>query len=182
MKKEIWKDIPGYEGLYQVSNLGNVRTFKNGRYGTSKESKPLSLSINGKYLKTSLYLNGNGKRYLVHQLVAMAFLGHVPNGRGTLCVNHIDNNQLNNNVDNLEITSTRHNSTTHKINNGISWSSRMGKWKVEVRLPSNNNNKVHIGYFENKELALKLREITIDNMHLFNGDKNEFRNLIKNKI
>ena len=70
--QEIWKDIPGYEGLYQVSNFGRVKSFKN------KTEKILKLSIcsHGYYVITIRTY----KKIRVHQLVAMAFLNHKPNG------------------------------------------------------------------------------------------------------
>lgn len=102
---ELWRDIQGYEGLYQVSNYGRVRSLervvmrKNGRPHTVK-SKMLSQYIDSKgYLRC-----GVGK---IHKLVAEAF---VPNPNGFTVVHHKDHNQLNNNAENLEwIDETTHN-------------------------------------------------------------------------
>lgn len=87
---EIWKDIKGYEGLYEVSNNGNVR-----RVG----KPPLVQTMRGEYLKVSLYKNGKAKIVSIHRLVAEAF---VPNHFNHPVVNHKDENKLNNSADNLE--------------------------------------------------------------------------------
>lgn len=101
---EVWKDVDGFDGKYQVSNTGKVKSFRfSTRY--SKKSEPFehllkpSLTREG-YLHVTLY-NGPGdrKKYTVHQLVAMAF---IPNPQKYPTVNHKDENKLNNNVDNLE--------------------------------------------------------------------------------
>lgn len=105
MKKEIWKDIPNYEGLYQVSNFGNIKTVnrsnkdKIGRKHTIKETicKP-SIDTSG-YMQVVLTKNKKRKSYKVHRLVAMVF---IPNHNNLPQINHKDENKLNNNVENLE--------------------------------------------------------------------------------
>lgn len=87
---EEWKDILGYENLYFVSNLGNIKSSK----------KIISQQDNGKgYLVVHLSKNGKPRWLLVHRLVAKAFLDNPLNKP---CVNHKDGNRSNNNVDNLE--------------------------------------------------------------------------------
>lgn len=147
---EIWKDIPNYENIYQVSNLGIVKSLGNDK---SKKEKILSRLINsGGYYQVSLYSNGNSKMIHVHQLVAICFLNHAPQKK-KLVVNHIDGNKLNNSVENLEIVSCRDNvsvcfrrlkkeKTSKMI--GVSWNKGVEKWRSQIRI----NNKIkHIGYF-----------------------------------
>lgn len=88
---EIWKDIPGYEGKYQISNKGNVKSLL-----SDKNIKPFN--CNG-YLKITLYDNGRKKHKFVHRLVADAFCE-----KKDACneVNHIDYNRQNNDSSNLE--------------------------------------------------------------------------------
>lgn len=108
---EIWKDVVGYEGLYQVSNLGRVKSLehfvptKNGAVRNS----PSKIRINcfdGKYYHVILYKQGRRKVALVHRLVADAF---IPNPNNLPQVNHKDGNKLNNNMDNLEWCSAQDN-------------------------------------------------------------------------
>ena len=88
--QELWKDVPGYEGLYQVSNLGRI--IRCGRIRKPKKD-------HSGYLVVSLYKEATGKEYKVHRLVAIAFL---PNPEGKRSVNHIDGDKENNRVENLE--------------------------------------------------------------------------------
>lgn len=91
---EIWKDIVGFEGLYQVSNLGNVKSLK------GKEPKILKGHKDTKgYLQVELRKDNKRNISCIHRLVAKEFL-EKPKGKDQ--INHIDGNKLNNNVDNLE--------------------------------------------------------------------------------
>lgn len=117
--KEIWKDIPEYEGLYQASNTGKIRSHdrliivppnNKSIYGFNyiREGRELKqqVSKNG-YLKVLLYDElGNRKFRTVHRLIASTFLS---NPHNYTCVNHRDENKLNNSLDNLEWC-------THKYN------------------------------------------------------------------
>ena len=100
MENEIWKDIKGYEGIYQVSNLGRVY---NCRY-----NRLLSTPTNRKkkYVDVALNKNGVAKSYKVHRLVAEAF---IPNPNNLPFVNHKDENPSNNCVDNLEWCTNEYN-------------------------------------------------------------------------
>ena len=111
MPEEIWKDIPGYEGLYQVSSLGRVKKLdtylvdKNGKryHRKGRILKPNTwkqktrLSTNRKVV--DLYKNGRRKTFRIHRLVAIAF---IPNPDKKPDINHIDGNGENNNINNLE--------------------------------------------------------------------------------
>lgn len=109
MVEEIWKDIPGYEGIYQVSNLGNVKSLQ--MYATGgyiRRDKLLKPCNNGNgYF--SVFLRKNGKKHAkyIHRLVGEAFIDNPNKFR---CINHKDENKSNNRVENLEWC-------THKYNN-----------------------------------------------------------------
>lgn len=105
--QEVWKDIEGYEGIYQVSNLGNVRSLEKKVYNRTNKGKNLKMFDNGHgYLQVILQKNKNKKSFKVHRLVANAFLDN-PNNLPQ--VNHKDCNRKNNNVDNLEFCSCDYN-------------------------------------------------------------------------
>tara|TARA_R100000541_G_C1878754_1_gene81996 strand:- start:128 stop:682 length:555 start_codon:yes stop_codon:yes gene_type:complete len=89
--KEIFKGICGYEGVYSVSDTGLVRSERSG--------KILKFDSSHKYARVSLALNGNVNRFFVHRLVGESF---IPNEDNKPCINHIDSNVRNNNVNNLE--------------------------------------------------------------------------------
>lgn len=90
---EIWKEVPGYEGLYEVSNKGRVRSLF--RYKKLLKPSPIT---NG-YLTVELWKDKQRKRIGIHRLVAMCFC---PNPNGKPFVNHLDETRDNNNADNLE--------------------------------------------------------------------------------
>lgn len=112
--QEIWKDISGYEGYYQVSNLGNVKSMeriverKNNETGNLPlKSRILSLNTYPKgYKKVTLRKNNTSKSFFVHRLVAEAF---IPNPNNYPYVNHKDENPSNNHSDNLEWCTNEYN-------------------------------------------------------------------------
>ena len=96
--KEIWKDIPNYETLYQVSTLGRVKSL--GNRSNHKKEKIMKQRLTHKgYLRLSLCKNGIQKQKMVHRLIAETF---IPNPNNYEQVNHKDGNKQNNNINNLE--------------------------------------------------------------------------------
>ena len=97
---EVWKDIPNYEGLYQVSSFGRVKSFrKSSKFGCQSEYilKP-TIASHG-YAEVTLYDNAVRHKFLLHRLVASVF---IPNPDDLPQINHKDENPLNNAVNNLE--------------------------------------------------------------------------------
>lgn len=112
--KEIWKDIKGYEGLYQVSNLGRVKSIP--RKYTKKEERILKATIDHGYMTIWLFKKGKGKGKRIHRLVAENFINKTNDERNI--VNHKDGNKANNKVDNLEWCTQKEN-VNHAIKNGL---------------------------------------------------------------
>lgn len=99
-EKELWMPVPGYEGLYEVSNLGNVRSL----FRFKKQLK-WNITRNG-YATVQLFKQKQSKRVLVHRLVAMAFIQNPENHPQ---VNHINENKLDNSARNLEWVTAKEN-------------------------------------------------------------------------
>lgn len=110
MKEEIWKDIKDYEGLYQISNLGNVKRVQHKRYDRNQTLKEKRIKVifpqNKSYPYFSLCKNGVAKNHHLHRVIATAF---IDNPNNYPCINHIDGNKQNNCLDNLEWCSYSHN-------------------------------------------------------------------------
>ena len=131
---EIWRDIKGYEGLYQVSNEGRVRSCDRDVERTSSSGKKYVAHIKSKIKKPnghqkgyepfSLWKDNTHKEFLIHRLVAETF---IPNPNGYDVVHHIDENTHNNNVENLMwMDGKEHNNMHH--NKGV------GQYTVDDKL------------------------------------------------
>ena len=106
-ENEVWKDVVGYEGLYKVSDKGNVHSVE--RIIRGKKWGGITLKpryARGGYIQVGLYEDGKVKNKYIHRLVAEAF---IPNENNYLEINHKDENKTNNHVENLEWCTRRHN-------------------------------------------------------------------------
>ena len=168
--KEIWKDIKDYEGLYQISSLGNIRSLnriikdKNKTY--LLHGKILKLGIRNKYKVINLHKNNIRKSFQVHRLVAEAF---IPNPDNLAIVNHIDEDPINNNVENLEWCSQKHNvnHSKHKMyhTKNAKLSNITNEKYINVK---NNKYRVKIkqikieSYFNNLQDAILYRDLMLE--------------------
>jgi hypothetical protein len=153
--EEIWKDVVNYEGLYQVSNLGQVKSLpKEWITGIGAIRKHygmiLKQSKNSRgYYMVNLSKDSIAKTYEVHQLVAVAFLGHEPCGL-KLVVDHVNDNKTDNRLENLQVVTHRFNvyKTQGKYSSkykGVYWKKNAKKWEADIRI----NGKVkYLGLFE----------------------------------
>ena len=133
---EEWKSIPGYEGLYEVSSYGRVRSVERcDRFNHKIVSKILKPNyVNSGYFRVGMYKNKTFKYYLIHRLVAQAF---IPNPDNLPQVNHKDEDKSNNRVDNLEWCSRSYN-----MNYGT---------LQQRRIQTNINNGKYTGNSKTKE-------------------------------
>lgn len=112
--EEIWKDVPGYEGEYQISNFGRVKSLKVGAWCAGKI---LSNKRRGGYRFIALSKHGIRKNFLIHRLVGIAF---IDNPHNYPQINHRDLKRSNNHVDNLEWV-------THQMNIQHAFNTKNGK-------------------------------------------------------
>ncbi len=102
--EEIWRNIKGFEGLYQVSNFGRIKSLN---YRHTKKERIMKLSVNNcGYLYVNFHIEGKNRVYMVHRLVAETF---IPNPKGYKQVNHINEDKTDNRVENLEWCTAKYN-------------------------------------------------------------------------
>lgn len=146
--RETWKDIKGYEGLYQVSNLGNVKSVNhyasNGKCLILYKGKLLKPWFDGKkhYLQVTLSKDNVKKKYLIHRLVAETFINNTQNLPE---VNHKNGCKTDNKVNNLEWVTSKENKA-HAIKNG---------YYKNVYKNRKSNAKIFINGLSLKDMALK---------------------------
>lgn len=137
---EEFRDIKGTDGVYQISDLGRVKSFK------GKTDKILTGSTGKVYRRVHIQKQDRN----IHVLVAEAFLGHTPCGYKTI-VDHIDENPLNNRLDNLQLLSHRNNiakgfkskgGTSKHV--GVHWNKKADKWKACIKFKGKNR---YLGLF-----------------------------------
>ena len=148
--EETFRIIKDFE-KYSVSNLGRVKN-----NATDRILKP---SIDGHgYYKLNLYKDGNMYTKKIHKLVAEAFITNPSNKK---CIDHIDNNPLNNNIANLRWVSQQENCMNTKLSSkstsnykGVHFNKRINKWMAHIKI---NGKSKHLGLFENIEDAVNAR-------------------------
>lgn len=162
---EIWKSVKGFEGLYEVSNLGRVKSLDRidslGRSWVGRILK--STKAGGRYSQVGLHKDGSTKNSRVHVLVAVAFLNHKPDGF-KIVVDHINNDSLDNRLDNLRLCSNREN-TTKDLKGGTSsyvgvcWSKSAQEWMATIKI---NGESRHLGYYDNEVIASMAYETALN--------------------
>jgi hypothetical protein len=153
---EIFKDIPGYEGFYQVSNLGNVKSLareilRKGKYPFISKERILKHSIRSGYYQVKLWKEGKTKAMTIHILVAMAFLGHIPDGTNRIVPDHKNDITTDNRLENLQLLTNRQNiekyflrKKTSSKYTGVCWFKKTNKWQAYIKIDGKTK---HLGYF-----------------------------------
>jgi hypothetical protein len=160
---EQWKDIPDYEGYYQISNLGRVKSLEKTLIVNDRKRiyKPLikkpHISKRG-YWVVGFCKNKKESQKKIHRLLAIYF---IDNPKKYPQVNHIDNNKLNNKISNLEWVSNRENACHRvKLSNytskytGVSYFKRDNKWRSSIQV---NGVSIRFGMFKTEEEAYQKR-------------------------
>ena len=174
---EQWKDIPDYEGYYQISNLGRVKSLEKTLIICKRKCvyKPLikkpHISKRG-YWEIGICKNRLGVTKKIHRLIAISF---IDNPKNHPQINHIDGNKLNNNISNLEWVNNRENAC-HRVKSsnytskytGVSYFKRDNKWRSGIHV---KGVSIRFGMFKTEEEAYQKRleyekEHGIDNKYL----------------
>jgi len=175
---EQWKEIPGYEGCYECSESGQIRSIENRKFGLFGKSKiPHYKTYGGNlrkqhwhdktYYTIKLSKDNKTKTYSVHRLIALAF---IPNPDSKPCINHIDGNPRNNCIDNLEWC-THSENNLHAYRTGLLKSgeehhyAKLNDFQVRVIRKTSDISQSEIGKIFN------VTQGTISNIKLFNSRK-----------
>lgn len=162
MESLEWYPVKGYEGLYEITKCGKVRSLPKKRVGVSiryYKGKNLSpTKVSSGYLSVILFKNGLRDRWLLHRLVASNFLDKIYNKD---YVNHKDKDKFNNHVDNLEwVSSIENNCHMQKTRNrsskftGVYLHITNNQYRSQI---NHNGNKVYLGVFNTEEEAYAAR-------------------------
>jgi hypothetical protein len=158
--QEQWKPVVGYEGLYEVSSFGRVKSLP--RNGTKNQDVIMSPSDNNYGYNKITLKNKSAKTKYVHVLVAEAFLNYKAE-KGVICVDHINSNKKDNNLNNLRVISQRENLSRSKKSN----TNNTGVYKVGDKFRALiyiNKKSKHLGYFDTIENAKNAYELELNNL------------------
>jgi hypothetical protein len=178
---EEWKDIPDYEGLYQVSDLGRVKSLEKPRKKSANNPNSfvrlriMKASLGKRYLNTALYKDGVSKSFLIHHLLSIAFLDFRPN-MGQTIVDHINNVSTDNRLVNLQLITRRHNNVKDlKSKSGaVGLYERNGLFEVGINF---NGVACSLGSFKDKNQAIQKHKDAFDLLE----NKQDISHLIKKK-
>lgn len=153
-----WKDVKGYEGLYQVNAEGQIKST------VFKKERILNPTVNSAGYKIVSLTNDFGKSSrTVHSIVAETFLGHVSTNRKVV-IDHVNNNPLDNRLANLQIISQRENCSKdkHRMNKssqhvGVSYVSSTKKWFAHIRI----GDKISLGTYSTESKAKEIRDAAV---------------------
>jgi len=146
--QEEFKSIDGFDGMYEYSTLGRLRSFKSGKWKILKGTIMKKLG----YIKHNLYKNSIETQILGHQLSAILFLGHKLDGTNKIVVDHKNNIRTDNRLENLQLISNRENSSKDKKGGtskyvGVMWHKAKGKWEARIR---HNGKLLFLGLFNDE--------------------------------
>ena len=140
-------------------------------------------SLNSKgYLGVNLSRDNKSKFIHTHIIVAVNFLNHEPDGHNII-VDHINNNQLDNNVDNLNLISARNNCSKDRVGGSSKYvgvilfeNGNYKKWRADIKI---NGKQCSLGYFNTEIEAAEIYNIALANIDKYKGNNKEFRKLIR---
>ena len=147
--KEVWKDVVGYEGLYQVSNLGRVKSLGFDKWHKGRILKQ-SFDGKGNYLFVGLHKDGETKQKNVHRLVAETF---IPNPNNLPCVNHINEIKTDNKATNLEWCTVEYNSNYGNAKKNMIESRRKNNDQEEINRKIKDTKKKNQSFSCEKPVA-----------------------------
>ena len=189
--EEIWKDIPEYEGYYQASNLGRIRSLEgfscNHKSGSGfiKKGVVLSQYLNKKtgYNTVGVSKNNIRKTLTVHKIVFRTFKSVY--SKANMVIDHINNVKTDNRLCNLQLLTQRDNlcksidkTITKSKYFGVYAGNREGKWRARIKI---NGEQISLGQKDDEYEASKLYDLAFSNKHLYKGDKKQFKEQI-NKL
>jgi hypothetical protein len=155
---EIFISVPGYEGLYEASNLGRI-------IGLKYKKILKTWAATGGYQYVKLSKNGKLKSMSIHKIVHMTFYGVHSDG---FDIDHIDNNRLNNNINNLQLLTRRQNIskgvlTRSKSSQYVGVRLNRGKWESQIRI---GKNRKYLGRFNSEYEAHLAYQSELNNINL----------------
>jgi len=161
MTIELWEDVPGYDGLYKISNQGRMKSFKTTNSKIPSAGRILSPRVDtAGYQMATLSKNNIQKNFLIHRMVAMIF---IQNPEEKPIVDHIDGTKLNNHVENLKWSTLSENTMNQKLHSnntsGFRGVHRNGaRWAASVTL---HGVLTHLGTFDTIEQAVLARDTSL---------------------
>lgn len=176
IENEKWVEIPNYEGIYEVSNYGRIRSLDREIDNRKYYSRMLKSSNCKGYRRITLSKNGIYTKFLVHQLVMIGFKNHTPN-RNEIQVDHINRNKIDNRLENLRLVNNRENCSNKDNNNtyiGTCYDKarKYRNWQSSIMI---DNGPVFLGNYETQEEAGYMYIIALKYKDVYYGNKKEFR-------
>lgn len=182
-ENEEWRDVPNYEGYYQASNLGRVRSLdRTVTYSDGRKTFYKGMVIKGNvhkkgYRQTSLSINGVNRTFTFSQLVAMAFLGHETSGH-VLVVDHKNGDRADDRLDNLRLVTNRANvSTCFRSDEdslsseyvGVHWDKKLSKWYSQIQ---HKGMRIYLGLYNTEVEASNAYQLALSKIKdgSFNSD------------